>query len=297
MRVKRLAANLAAALAFIMLAATALAAVDIDDSTKEVFANGHAITIEASGTNTVVKSEEADAGLASEGRVINGGYTIYGGSKTGPLPNGDIDTSVTMTGGEVANIVGGSKGGSLYEYFKPGTTNVVIEGGTVTGNVYGGSVGEDPNTFPGYFSGSSTVYADTNVTISGDALVKGNVYGGSGDRGSHILYGNTNVTYEEGTVLGEVKGGHNEVYGTYLLSGNTKVIISPKTKKVSVTFQYTFGGKVIWSEKVTSDSLKKGDSQTLTSSYAGDDEFESASGSKTVSFDDACSAPGLCTNQ
>ena len=116
---------------------------------------------------------------------ISGGSIadVYGGSHTYSL-NGRLTsvstitggTHITMTGGEVGNV----QGGGYTAWGSEATidsTEISIFGGTVYGDVQGGSYvvggGKDKD------SGNSSTIGTTSVEISGDADILGSVYGGS----------------------------------------------------------------------------------------------------------------------
>ena len=296
MRAKRLSANLAAALAFIMLAATALAAVDIDDTTKEVFANGHAITIEASGTNTVVKSEEADAGLASEGRVINGGYTIYGGSNNKSIED---DTSITIEGGTVGTIYGGGHAAGSGKSAQTGERNITIEGGSITGDVFGGghAVAKSGEAAP-----NADLTSPENITISGGSI-NGNIYLAGyaqtfGDAGASAnVNANANITIVD-KVIGEKKiiskgkvDNPNRAVAYYQGYVTIKHEEAPKPQTITTTFKYgNYDTNNVFHQVGAEDkhesTLKHGESDTVTSSRTQTECYEAAGGSRTVKYDD-----------
>ena len=132
MRKRKPVTILAVIMAWLLLASAALAWVDIDVDAKEVYANGHEITVQGNdaGTKTVVTSNESNAIQEGDEDQDDSGYTIYGGSKNSNV-NGN--TNVTIDdGATVGDVYGGGKNGDVN-----GNTNVTIDGGT-TGDVYGG---------------------------------------------------------------------------------------------------------------------------------------------------------------
>lgn len=85
-------------------------------------------------------------------------------------------TNVTIGGGTVrGSVFGGSESGFVYH-----NTGVDIQGGTINGDAFGGGRGIES------FAEAGRVRGNTEVTISGTAAVKGNVYGGGnlGDVGT-----------------------------------------------------------------------------------------------------------------
>lgn len=168
-----------------------------------------ASTSEIEFSATAVNGTSVTTNSASSYDLSN--FSIYGGSYNSRGDTNTVgSTTVSIAGGNVLYVYGGSLGGEV-----TGITNVYITGGTVgstkaSGAVYGGS--ED---------GIVTGY--TNVTISGTARIIGNVYGG-GNNSTATVYGTTNVNVlESGEIYGSVFGGGDtaSVYGeTYVrLSG------------------------------------------------------------------------------
>ena len=159
-----------------------------------------AATLTSGTTSTMIKIK---------GGSIAG--SVYGGGNN----NGSGTSSVTstinieMTGGQVANIYGGSRTkGTIY-----GGSTVNVVGGTVTNSIYGGGEG-------GYLNNNNpgTYVRDTvNVTIGNGTstpAISGNVYGGSAygtvnaiNQNTNTTAAKTNVTVNSGTITGSVFGG------------------------------------------------------------------------------------------
>ena len=112
----------------------------------------------------------------------------------------------------LAAIDGGVYGGACQN--QGGTVNIIMNGGTVNGSVYGGS------NYTGNLSGSST------VTLNG-GTINGSLYGGGNGEGSAStnVSGAVQVTVNGGTVTGAVYGCNNnqgapqstvnvDIYGT-----------------------------------------------------------------------------------
>ncbi len=160
-----------------------------------------AATTEIEFTSTQINGTSVTVSTASSYDLSS--FSIYGGSYNS---RGDANTvgntSVSIAGGNVLYVYGGSLGGEI-----TGITNVYITGGTIgstkaSGEVYGGS---EDGIVNGY----------TNVTISGTARIMGNVYGG-GNNATATVYGTTNVNVlESAEIYGSVFGGGNtaSIYG------------------------------------------------------------------------------------
>lgn len=154
--------------------------------------------------------------LVDNADVTLGSFTAGGatasvvGANKGAI--GGTYSFILAEGALEAGIIGGGCGGSSVHAVEIG-----VEGGSVGGNVCGGSVGGDDTVGSasvaisgGSIAGSvygggtnGTITGDTNVTISGGA-VNGSVYGG-GD--GDAIGGSTGVTISGGTVNGSVYGG------------------------------------------------------------------------------------------
>ena len=128
---------------------------------------------------------------------MNGGNVtaIYGGNdQLGSPAKGDV---VYLNGGTVGNVYGGGNNTGQT------TTNVYLQGATVTSNVYGGS------------NQSGTV-TNSNVTVTSGSVA--NVFGGNNAGGTVTT---THVTFTGGTISSDIYGGGNEAS-----SGTTNVTIN-----------------------------------------------------------------------
>ena len=147
--------------------------------------------------------------ISIKGGTISG--SVYGGGNNNGSGNTNVTSTINieMTGGQAANIYGGSRTkGTIY-----GGSTVNIVGGTVTNSVYGGGEGGYENA-----TNSGTYVRDTvNVTIGNGTTnpsIAGNVYGGSAygtvnaiNQNTNTTSAKTNVTINSGLVTGSVFGG------------------------------------------------------------------------------------------
>lgn len=146
--------------------------------------------------------------------------------------NGDIN--ITVTGGSVGQIRGGHNcasgvvndiGWSLDEngnetnlrpYSVGGDVNIVLEGGTVgtgSGDAIRGAGGS-----------KCSVDGNVNITVKGDAVVKGNIYAGA--RNTYGQIGGSCIKIEGGEVTGNIyAGGSWDTTATRTL-GDTEIILS-----------------------------------------------------------------------
>ncbi len=172
---------------------------------------------ETATTNTRTVNVNVTNGVI-RGNLFGGGQ---GGTNNTPKEYGNI--TVTIDGGNISNVFGGNdyagrpgngdvvylNGGTIGNAFGGGnqtgqnTTNIYLQGSTLTGNLYGGS------------NESGTV-TTTNVTVTSGTV--NNVFGGNNLGGSSTT---TNVTITGGTIEEDVYGGGNEAS-----SGTTNVLIN-----------------------------------------------------------------------
>lgn len=159
-----------------------------------------AATLTSGTTNTKIKIQ---------GGTISG--AVYGGGNNNGSGNTNVTSTINieMTGGQAANIYGGSRTkGTIY-----GGSTVNIVSGTVTDSVYGGGEGGYQNA-----TNSGTYVRDTvNVTVGNGTTtpsIGGNVYGGSAygtvnaiNQNTNTTTAKTNVTINSGTITGSVFGG------------------------------------------------------------------------------------------
>lgn len=167
-----------------------------DGATKNLFGVVNTGTVEGNVT-LVVDSETADLGSFTN---LNAGPSIIGGycgSITGLF-------KAVLENGQTNDIVGGFYEANAGNHI--GAVELVINGGTVGGSVYGGSVNNAANAL---------IDHDTNVYVTG-GTIDGSVYGG-GTAGT--IGGSTNVTVSGGIIKGDIYGCN----ATDRLSGNVTI--------------------------------------------------------------------------
>ncbi len=158
-------------------------------------------TLGSSGSYTPYAVPEA-TGSTENGYDLSN-WLIYGGSQDRDVAG----TSITMTGGKVNFINGG--GHALTENANvTGNTSVIVQGGTLRSNVYGGGNASGEGL-------AANVGGDTSVTVEGTASVW-TVYGGGGSVASTVanVTGTATVTVKAGTI-------GDDVYGGSIASGNS----------------------------------------------------------------------------
>ncbi len=204
------------------------------ESTKITMLSGTINGIRGGGRHSVVSGDtNITVAGGSVGNILGSGapgavggdanITISGGS-VGTVSGAHADNgssvggtvNISMTGGTVGSIYGGGA-----EAVSVGNTSIIISGGTVSGDIFGGGKNLNAN-----------VTGNTRVEITGTALVSGSVYGG-GQSFNAAVTGNTSVVISGGTVSGSVYGGG---YAANTTVGSTSVVISGGSA------QYVYGG-------------------------------------------------------
>lgn len=167
-------------------------------------ANGFVV---GAGTGTVrgdvrVNMQSGSAGYvfgASYGAIVKGdtnivigknakinGYVLAGGSNAADQFSSDVSgsTNVTVQGVVLGNVYGGHLSGGTRGSIGNGV-NVVIDGGTVGGNIY---------------SGVGDIFGNVNVVLN-NATVGGNIYAGSESSRGGSISGDVNVEISGNTSL------------------------------------------------------------------------------------------------
>ena len=206
-------------------------------------------------TNTVGRVNNSSVVIADNATIWR---DVYGGGNFGYV-RADGSTDLYVHGGTIkGNVYGGSNSQQAQ------TVNILMSNGSVEGNIYGGSDswgttnglatinvsgGSVTNVFGGGYGSNTSMATGTAVTVS-DGTVTNNVYGG-GEEGT--VNGATNVTFSGGTVndvYGAGKGGET----TALVSGTTTVTVSGGTVNGAV-----YGGGEAGNVGEESDSGTEGD--------------------------------------
>ena len=232
----------------------------------------------------------------NKGVIVN---NVFGGSKGGIVSNvtytpkeyGAI--TVTINGGSIGKVFGGNdlvgspsgtdkvylNGGTIGNAFGGGnntgqtTTNIYLQGSTISNNLYGGSnesgnittsnvtvtAGTVQNIFGANNIGGNTT--TTNVNVSG-ATTNQSIYGG----GNEVGAGTTNVSVTGGTIREFVFGGSNQL-GTVT---ETNVTIDTSQHLVGVYGGNNAGGNTVTAnvliEEGNIDSVYGGGYKAVTGS-------------------------------
>ncbi len=155
-------------------------------------------TANGTGNSSYTTKVTVDSGTVNDVYGCGqGGTNNQGNAYNNPYTNGA--TTVTINGGTARNVYGGNNISGTAAY----ATNVILNGGTITQNAYGG--------------GNNVGHNTTNIKLQGTTIT-GNLFGGSNEKGT---VNQANVTVESGPVT-NIFGGNN-------LGGNavvTNVVIN-----------------------------------------------------------------------
>lgn len=140
---------------------------------------------------------------------------IFGGGYSGVVTKAEVNISghtfcYNVFGGGLGSRPAGTLTGKE-TYGKVGSTQVNINGGIVTDNIFGGGAGVEPTSDKESVDGIARVTGQTKVTIAGDAIVIGKVYGGGdiANVGSTEEKTGTTVNIAGGYIMGQIFGGGN----------------------------------------------------------------------------------------
>lgn len=103
-------------------------------NTTGLFANGHAITIETGSSEGKIKVSTTDMGTNISYETDGASTVVFGGKYNESCES----SSITMKSGTVKSIVGGGYGTASESVAKVTTTNIYLEGGTVSNFIVGG---------------------------------------------------------------------------------------------------------------------------------------------------------------
>lgn len=185
------------------------------------FANGTPIEINENATGGTVITWEGGS------QVVPSTVTVYGGGSNG---TSFTDSSITMNGGTVSNLVAG---GESSEEDNPATVtngNIVMNNGTVLGNIVGGGFGfttvSNSNIIMnGGKTGVITGGGFANVVINGVLISAGTE---DNLQGSKNRVDNVNITINDGEIKSETLS-YGTLYGGgqgYSYVGDTNITIN-----------------------------------------------------------------------
>lgn len=221
---------------------------------------GHKVVFESditlSGNYSVWGGEYRNEGHTINGRedyvienthitIKSGAFlNIYGGSSDGEITG---STYVKIEGGTFNDIYGGNSHAEAKAI--PGNTEVVISGGIVNGNVFGASL-------------RGSVQGTANLSISGNAVFNGHVFGGSSAEEATVkdinvnisggtfylgsnnwVYGGSNRAPVTGTITMLISGG---TFNGFLACGGNEAIATAQNTSLTITrgtfHKWVYGG-------------------------------------------------------
>ena len=154
---------------------------------------------QVTGNPTVTIGDKSNAGYEA---IVKG--DVYGGGDAGNVVGTPIVNVVNKCNTTIGNVYGGGNAADV------NGTDVNIDGGTITGMVFGGGHGDknaDPQT-------EANVKGNVNVDITGGTI--GKVFGGSNSKGNITGTIAMNIEKADGhcdMYIAEVYGGGNEAAG------------------------------------------------------------------------------------
>lgn len=154
---------------------------------------------QVTGNPTVTIGDNANAGYEA---IVKG--DVYGGGDAGNVVGTPIVNVVNKCNTQIGNVYGGGNAADV------NGTDVNIDGGTITGMVFGGGHG-DKNAVP---QTEANVNGNVNVDITGGTINK--VFGGSNSKGNITGTIAMNIEKADGHCelhITEVYGGGNEAAG------------------------------------------------------------------------------------
>lgn len=131
------------------------------------------------GSSRIEIKDSASVGKdrGNSGLLLGGGWDIW----TDPVHPSTGKTEVVISGGTVyGDVYGGGFRGSVGKDMSTETTVTISSTeGRITGSVYGGGCGgKDPFNNSSYRMGKAFVNGNIYMSLSGETIIEGNVYGG-----------------------------------------------------------------------------------------------------------------------
>ena len=169
--------------------------------TNNVYGGGLGKTAVVTGNPQVTIGDNT---VGHEGYVAVVGGDVYGGGDAAAVEGTPVVHVVNKCNTQIGNVYGGGNAADV------SATSVTIDGGTITGMIFGGGHG-DKTTNP---QKEANVTGDVTVLVTGGTINK--VFGGSNSKGN--IGGDINLTIEKGDEscemhIAEVYGGGNEAAG------------------------------------------------------------------------------------
>ena len=263
-------------------------------------ANGTTNIIFGGGYGAATRSS-GNVSLTVNGSTVNG--NVYGGSALGNVNSSNSTTSVILTSGTInGSLYGGGLGDQTHAALVEGAVQVTINGGKVTGAVYGANnqngtpKGAVTVTINGtdavaqgswalaavYGGGNVAAYSPTVATTPATVVVNGcsnsirDLFGG----GNAAAVPATSVTIHGGTFDRVFAGGNGQASAANV-TGNTSVIVKGGTIRQVFgggNVSGTIGGTI----NVEINKEDDGCDMHLTEVYGGGNQAASNAGSLTI---------------
>ena len=163
--------------------------------TNNVFGGGLGSTAVVTG-NPQVTIGDATAAYAA---VIQG--DVYGGGDAASVTGTPMVRVINKSNTSIANVYGGGNAADV------SATSVTIDGGTITGDVFGGGHGDKASLGQGHSDKTANVGGSVSVSITGGTIHR--VFGGSNTNGN--INGTVAVNVNKGDTSGEMH--IDELYG------------------------------------------------------------------------------------
>lgn len=169
------------------------------------------------------------------------------------------------------NIYGGSNGVAGNNNDIEGTTNITINLGIVSGNIYGGG------------NNSGIGIGNSNITINGGSI-SGNIVGGAYNE---QVSGTANITVLGGTIGGNIYGGNQNAESSQLSSDttfqNAVITIGDTTDDITPTLNGNIYGGGIY-EKSDNVSITLNECETTNVSVYGGSNYEATVGQAEITL-------------
>ena len=205
---------------------------------------------------------------------------VYGGGNAAKVVTGTPTVEVlAKCNTQIANVYGGGNAADVP------ATSVTIDGGTISGMVFGGGHG-DKDATPTPIA--ANVAGNTSVTVTGGTINQ--VFGGSNSNGT--IGGTINVTIDRGTgacpmVISEVYGG-----GNYAASNACNITVGCTGADANEYIDYVYGGAN--RANITGDIVLDITGGRINHAFGGNNNSGTISGDITVNVEWATPA---CSDQ
>ena len=150
---------------------------------------------------TVTGNPQVTIGDATDGyeAIVTG--DVYGGGDAASVTGTPVVRVINKSNTSIANVYGGGNAADV------SATSVTIDGGTITGDVFGGGHGDKASLGEGHEDKTANVGGNVSVNITGGSIYR--VFGGSNTNGN--ITGTVAVNVNKGATSGDMH--IDELYG------------------------------------------------------------------------------------